>query len=112
MSDPKLKGDLNAIKLWYLMASSNDEKEKEYMTKLNSAALQYGKVWFTDIITERETGEAQTTWMMEWRPDSYEWEFSKFLQPSGAEEVTDRIKKFEISEEVNEIDTDDLVECE
>lgn len=110
MSEPKLKGDLNAIKLWHLMVSSSDEKEQAYLARLSAAATQYGIVYFTDMVTERETGKSQTTWVMEWRPEEQEWEFSRFLIPDGAKEVSDRIRDFVLEDEIVEMDIEDLEE--
>ncbi len=86
-------GNANGIKLWELMSNTQDKSEAEYFKMLSVAASKYGKVFFVDSVTERNTKENQVTWSMVWDPSKSVWEVSKFHVPRGAVEATDRLLK-------------------
>jgi len=89
-----ITGDSFGVALWNLMAQSNDDGEKLYFSTLSEAATQYGKVWFTDIVTRRETKENQTTFQMEWDVGNDQWVVDVFVVPIGADTSTERISKY------------------
>ncbi|KKM66240.1 hypothetical protein LCGC14_1483220 [marine sediment metagenome] len=107
MTNINIIGDKNGIILWNLMASTDDELEREYFTRLNGAASKFGSIWFTDIITQRKSKNNQTIWNMKW--DGTQWEISRFYVPKRAKEVTARIRGAQLEEELIELDTDDVL---
>ena len=103
-------GNENGIALWNLMAMSNYQEEKDYFVRLNVAASKFGTVWFTDIITQQENKNNQTTWQLSWNHDNNNWNISNFHTPEYAKEVTQRIKDFRYKEiAVIEIDVNDIL---
>lgn len=112
MAAPTIVGNENGIKLWNLMSVSTDKDEKAFFTRLNAAAPKYGKVYFTDCVTQRETKKNQVTWLLFWNGTKIQWEVSNFLTPHGASEITERMKEPKIKDvnEIVEIDIDDIIE--
>lgn len=112
MTAPTMVGNKNGIKLWTMMSTSTDEEEKSFFARLGNAASQYGKVYFTDCVTQRETKKNQVIWLLQWDGKKSQWEVSNFLTPIGASEVTERMKEpvIENTEEVVEVDIDDILE--
>jgi len=94
------------------MAASQDAEEYATFVRLSTAANKYGKIWFTDVVTQRETKQNQVMWMMVWNAIKAQWEVSNFLTPAGALEITKRMRQpvIEQTDEVIEINIDDLVE--
>jgi len=92
MITPTITGNKNGIKLWEMMAASTDEEEKSYFSRLNGIASQYGKIYFTDYITQRETKRNQVIWCMLWNVKENQWEVSNLITPVGASEITKRMK--------------------
>lgn len=107
MTDVSIIGDESGIALWNLMRCTEDEVERAYFTHLNSAASEFGSIWFTDSITQRESKSNQTIWGMKWNGE--QWEVSRFHIPEGAEAVTARIRGEEPIEESVELDIEDLL---
>lgn len=107
MINVNMIGDKNGIALWNLMASTDDDLEREYFTRLNGAASKFGSVWFTDIVTQRENKNNQTIWSMKW--DGKQWEISRFYVPKGIEVVTERIRGAQAEEELIELDNNDIL---
>jgi hypothetical protein len=105
MTDVKFVGDPDGIALWYLMNSSTDKIEQEYIKSVAAAAIKYGKVYFTDIVTQRESKmNNQTTWMMIWDENKIEWNISLFHIPNGAPRRSKRL-----SSEPIELSVDDII---
>ena len=91
MSQENIIGNKSGVALWNMMSASEDEFEKQYFKRINAAATKFGKVWFTDTVTQRETRKNQTVWQMTWLSSKSVWEVTRFHVPSEAKEVTDRI---------------------
>lgn len=81
-------GDKDGVRLWNLMSQTEDPVEREYFNRISRAATEYGSVWFTDIVTQRETKRNQTFFFMNWAPDKNKWEVSLFMIPEGANKNT------------------------
>jgi hypothetical protein len=88
---PGIMGDENGIKLWTLICTSKDAREIAYCKQLQSAATQYGKVYFTDFLTQLEQKKNQTIWQMTWHASKNSWVITHFQTPEGADRVTSRI---------------------
>lgn len=114
MSQINMVGDEYGIRLWELMSKSADTEEQAYFQRLNTAASQYGKVYFTDVVTQRETKKNQTTWELIWDGTNSRWNVSAFLIPSGVDKISDRLKDDVVEIEVDDgewedIDPDDII---
>ncbi len=107
MTAPKMVGDADGIKLWNIMAASDDDGEKECFISLNNSAVKYGIVWFNDIITQRNMKMNQTSWKMEWDNKESQWKVSLFHIPEGVNKVSDRIASF--GQEPKEVNFDDMI---
>jgi len=83
MTDVKMVGDPEGIKLWSLMSSSSDEGEQEYFKRINAAASKYGSVWFTDVVAERKTSSSQAIFSLKWQGKKNQWEVATFFIPQG-----------------------------
>jgi len=108
----QIVGDADGIKLWNMMASSDDKTEQEYFNLLNNAAAKYGKVWFSDSVTQKLTRKNQTMWKMEWNNNDSQWEVSLFHIPEGVKKVNERISSFgkdPIEEIEIELDLEDIL---
>jgi hypothetical protein len=92
MSTPSIIGDAAGVKLWNMMASSDNAVEQEYFQRLSSAATQTGRVFFSDFVTQLETKQNQTTWKLEW--NGKDWEISLFHIPDDVEKISDRISNY------------------
>lgn len=77
-------GDPEGIKLWNLMSHTEDPSERKYFERINRAATEYGSVWFTDIIAQRETKRNQAFFYMNYSQKQNAWEISLFMVPEGA----------------------------
>ena len=91
MTDTSIEGHEAGVRLWNLMAGTQDAEERGYFNRLSQAATQYGQVWFTDSITQKETRRNQTVWFMFWDVNKAKWIVNLFLVPEGADEVNDRL---------------------
>lgn len=113
MSEVTITGDPVGIKLWNLIAASTDPEEARYREQLNGAAMTYGKVYFTDLVTQREEQRNQTSWCMEWLPHKSTWRVSLFMVPEGTEKANNRLKDpeelIEIEEGWEDINPDDII---
>lgn len=101
MTDSNIEGNEGGIRLWNLMASTQDPEERAYYERLSQSATKYGQVWFTDCITQRETRQNQTVWHMTWNTNTAKWNISLFLVPEGAAELSDRL--------LPEVELDDIL---
>lgn len=103
-------GNETGVALWNLMVNTEDELEKAYFARLNTAASQFGTVWFSDTVTQRETKKNQTVWQLTWHADKSEWEVTRFHIPDDVKESTQRIDQFKYNtEEVIELSLDDIL---
>jgi len=113
MAEVEIKGHEAGVRLWNLMASSTDAEEQAYYKRLASAASQFGRVWFTDSVTQRETKKNQTIWSMEWHAQNAVWIVDKFLVPDKATEISPRLQEEEVieidDEEWEDINPDDII---
>jgi len=87
-------GDPNGMALWNLMSQSQDEYEKDRYNTLINAATKFKSIWFTDVVTQRLTKNAQTVWGMRWDDVNQYWNITKLHIPDGAPEVSDRINVY------------------
>ena len=99
MSESRVIGDPDGIKLWSIMSKSDDSSEQEIFKRLNSVAPLSGRVFFSDIVTQRELNSNQTIWKLEWNGKS--WEISLFHIPDGAKRVSDRVANFGVEKKVD-----------
>jgi hypothetical protein len=90
-----ITGEANGILLWRLMSSTTDAKEAEYFKRLNEAAMKFHRVWFVDLVTERESRSNQVIWCLTWLADKGVWDISKFHHSAGAVELTPRMIWFQ-----------------
>jgi len=102
MAEVTISGDDLGIKLWNLISESTDPEEMRYRELLNKAAVTYGKICFTDLITQREERRNQTSWWLEWVPAKSTWKVSLFMVPEGATRGSKRLL-----DPVDTIDIDD-----
>jgi hypothetical protein len=91
MTDTNIAGHEVGVRLWNLMAATQDAEEREYFNRLSQAATKYAQVWFTDSITQRETRRNQAIWFMSWDANTAKWNVNLFMVPEGASEMTDRL---------------------
>lgn len=110
-SVPGVIGDTDGIKLWTLMAGSQDAREQQYFRQLQTAASQWGEVYFSDLLTQISTEKNQTTWRMYWDAPQNSWNVVLFHIPEGAERVSPRVTDSETQQEAwEDVAVDDLVE--
>jgi hypothetical protein len=112
-SVPGVVGDADGIRLWTLMASTTDAREQDYFRRLQTAASQYGEVYFSDLLTQIETGKNQTTWRMHWVADQNNWNVVVFHVPMGQPKLNERLTPAPSNEQDTvweNVSTDDLVE--
>ncbi|KKL58399.1 hypothetical protein LCGC14_2225740 [marine sediment metagenome] len=107
MTTPNMIGDADGVKLWNMIATSNDAGEKEYFISLNNAASKYGVAWFYDSVTQRNTKMNQTSWKMEWDNKTSQWKISLFHIPEGVKKVSERIASF--GQKPVELNFDDII---
>lgn len=108
MSETNMIGEANGIKLWNLMSTSDDAGEQSYFRSVQAAASKYGRVWFSDIVTQRETGKNQVIWEMNWDGNQSNWVVTKFHVCEGASEITPRMIADDV-EEIVELDINDIL---
>lgn len=105
MTQSNIKGNPEGIKLWNLMASSEDPEEQKYFSRLQTAASKFGSVWFTDIITQRNTSRNQTFFSLKWDEKDKLWNVSLFHVPEGAsKQIEDRVV-----DEWEDVDPDNII---
>jgi len=104
-----IAGDPEGIKLWNLMSQTEDPMEREYFERINRAATEYGSVWFTDVIAQRDTKKNQAFFFMNWSQDKNTWDISLFMVPEGAAK---EIRSRDEDDVWEEIDPDLIVPLE